>query len=142
MIVFGDPQRTESSRDFLTSLREEAANLAAFAPGIARVTAGTRLLVEAGELTQGLLDAAFALRGEDDWADREKACAALLLAAASLWESTQDEAGATAPFLQALEDLACLPLPDTVTVQVPEGYAFYALYPDLSARAAQQILAQ
>jgi hypothetical protein len=77
MIVYGDGARPEEAGRLLASLRDDCAALDGPLSGAERRAAGTRLLVAAGELAQGLLDDAFAARGEDDWGKREEACARL-----------------------------------------------------------------
>jgi hypothetical protein len=138
MIVYGDGARPEEAGRLLAALRDDCAALEGPPPGVERRSAGTRLLIAAGELAQGLLDDAFAARGGDDWGEREEACARLTLAAARL---TLGTAGVE-EVRDALGALGGLPLPAAVTVKVPEGYAFYALYPEQYALAARQLAAR
>lgn len=76
------------------------------------------------ELAQGLIDAEFEANGVDDLTPLHAAAAADLRALA---------AG------RAPGALAALPLPPRVTVKEPEGYAFYAVYPEAYAQAARSI---
>ncbi len=138
MIVYGDGQRPEGTGRLLASLRQDCAALEGPMPAAEGRAAGTRLLIAAGELAQGLLDDAFAARGSDDWGEREEACARLTLAAARLTLGL----GGVAEVRDALGALSGLPLPPAVTVKVPEGYALYALYPEQYALAARQLAAR
>lgn len=79
-------------------------------------------LVETGRLVQGLLDAEFAELGCDELTPLSRACGEAMLALA-----------AGRPWIDALRGV---PLPSRVTLKVPEGYAFYAVYPELYAQAA------
>src|SRR5207249_3472461 len=103
----------------------------------ARRDLATRLLIEAGESAQGLLDAVCEARGCDDWGEVEEQCARLTLEAGRLALG----AGEPTAFLQTLRRLSRLTLPEAVTVRAPEGYAFYALYPELYALAARRLRA-
>ncbi|WP_374471847.1 hypothetical protein [Phenylobacterium sp.] len=115
MLVYGDQPRRETP----------AAKLAAVRSALA---AGdrTRALIEAGELTQGLADAEFAALGHDEDTPVQQAALALCIAVAS-----------GAPAEPASRALAALVLPGEISVKTPEGYAFYALYPDNYVLAAR-----
>lgn len=76
------------------------------------------------ELAQGLIDAEFQATGFDDLTPLHAAAVADLRRLAS-------GAGAGA--------LAGLRLPPRVTVKEPEGYAFYAVYPEAYAEAARRV---
>jgi hypothetical protein len=140
MIVYGDPQRVESTREALAALRGLARDSlsASSSSPTARDEAAARLLIASGELAQGLLDAAFEARGGDDWGDLEEACAVLSVASART-------PPAIAMLNESLERLERLELPESVWIRVPEGFAFYALDPSLyraSARSFRGSLAR
>jgi hypothetical protein len=84
----------------------------------------TWALVEAGRLVQGLLDAERAGLGFDEETPLATACGRAMHELA-LGRSTG-----------FAETLGRLPLPARVELKVPEGYAFYAVYPQLHADAA------
>ncbi len=53
------------------------------------------------------------------------------------WQGSADRSGPYARrFQQALERIAALPLPEVLHVRVPEGYAYYSLYPETYIEAA------
>jgi hypothetical protein len=89
----------------------------------------TWALVEAGRLVQGLLDEEMSALGEDDCTPLSDACSRLMAALA--------HGGLQVP--SALEKLEQLDLPEAVSLRVPEGYAFYAVYPELYALAAREL---
>jgi hypothetical protein len=98
-----------------------------------------RALIEAGELAQGLADAEFAHLGCDD--DTALQAAALDLATAlarkvlASWDSGfSAEGGGVQRELSALAALAPL---EMVSCKAPEGYAFYAVYPEVFMAAAR-----
>ncbi len=136
MIVYGDGQRREETARLLAELEEGCCALCEPAATASHDLA-TRLLIEAGELAQGLLDAACEARGRDDWCEVEEHCSRLTLEAARLALG----AGEPAAFVRTLSRLSRLTLPEAVTVRVPEGYAFYALYPEQYALAARRLRA-
>lgn len=76
------------------------------------------------ELAQGLLDAEFGRTGADDLTPLHAAAVADLRALAAGRRPSA---------------LAALPLPARVTVREPEGYAFYAVYPEAYAEAARAV---
>lgn len=96
----------------------------------------TDLFVDASALTQGLADADFAAVGEDrprpleaallDWLTR--------LGAVLLRSWDEGQAGGVVEALPALTDL-----PAEVTINLAEGYAFYALRPEAFGLAARKL---
>jgi hypothetical protein len=134
MIVYGDGQRREDTAALLAGLGADCEAVLAAPAGLPRQSAATRLLIAAGELTQGLLDATFADRG-DDWGELEETCSRLTVEAARL------ERGGLGigPVVDALASLRRLPVPEAVTVRIPEGFAFYALYPEQYALATRRL---
>jgi hypothetical protein len=99
------------------------------------------LLVEAGELAQGLCDAVFAVRQRDERTALTQACEELVLAmgraVVASWRSGFRESGP--PVRPALEALARLSLPEEVCCKAPEGHVFYALYPEAYLEAARAV---
>lgn len=85
----------------------------------------TPALVEAGILAQGLIDAEFERLGRDDLTDLHVAAMDFVVAVAS-------EQGAEG----SAESLQAIGLPPRVLCRAPEGYAFYAVYPEAYAAAA------
>jgi hypothetical protein len=138
MLVYGDHRRRECPAEKLGNLARALAEVEAMRPGLPRHAALVGLLVEAGELVQGLLDADFTEWRRDDATPLSEACARTLLAfgraVVSSWTSGFEWLGP--PVLPALQALRALPLPPEVVCKVPEGYVFYALYPEAYLEAA------
>lgn len=152
MIVFGDRRRTLHTVAALTELRRLAASLkkgstavlGCAPPGACSRNAQPRaavlhiphtesdqlardrLLIESGQLAQGLLDAEFEAAGADAWGPLHHALARFTLAAARI------HAGLDA----ALPTLPVERLPGQITVTEPEGYALYGVDPQQYAAAA------
>src|SRR5581483_1299155 len=98
------------------------------------------LLVELGELEQGVLDTLYPSR--DGWGPIDQELRRALLSAAQAFLAARDapDGRAPQPYLQcvqcALAGLQCLPLPPTIRIFPPEGYVHYALDPAGYAQAA------
>jgi len=112
------------------------------APGLRRHSGVVELLLEAGELTQAVLDSELAEAGCDRWTPAARASGALLRAlGAELCASVAarfDRRGDLEATLAAIDRLAGLDLPARAEVREPEGPSFYALYPELHAIAARE----
>lgn len=149
MLVYGDAKRVEDPREKDARIRAGLERLEKTELRIERHAILAELLVEAGELEQGLLDHQLRLHKEErpspvgEAASRlTRAVAEVLLPSfrtfgtlppgASVWFATQ-------PIERALEALLTLELPQEVAVSVPEGYAFYGLYPETYFCAAEEL---
>jgi hypothetical protein len=119
VLVYGDRAREVSPRHALT---EVGAHLAAGRRGEA--------LVAGGMVAQGLADHAFADHGVDDLAPPLVTAMMLALAAAA-------QGASAGPARAAVSALARSDLPDLVRCRTPEGFAFYAVYPEAYAAAAR-----
>ncbi|MBI0535574.1 hypothetical protein D9599_08320 [Roseomonas sp. KE2513] len=134
MLVYGDAPRREDPRRLLDALGVALREVAAAPPGLARHAALVAVLIEAGELAQGLADAGFAERGEDAPGPAEAAAMALLGAiAAAVLESWRSGFVCTGP-LPTAEIAAAMP--DTILCKRAEGFAHYALFPEAYGAAA------
>jgi hypothetical protein len=143
MLVFGNAARREPVARKLARLRAQLAAARAAPAGIARHGLLVDALIEAGELAQGIADARFTAAGRRDarWPD-SAAAMALTMAIARLcarsWQSGfaqgPDDAEAEEEVLLAAS-AAALPSID-IEVKQPEGFAFYALYPEAFLAAA------
>lgn len=138
MLVYGDSALTESPDEKRARLVETVREAAAMAPGVARHGALVGAFIEAGELAQGVADAAFAERGCDARTPAQNAAMALLVEMAGLvrlsWESGFRRIALLSA--QATARLGAAALPNNIGVRRPEGYAFYALYPEAYLEAA------
>lgn len=139
MLVYGDPVRMAAPRAMLARIEAAWREAASSPPGIARHARLATALIEAGELTQALADLAFEARGRvDDLDPADAARMALCLGLAHALKVSWDGAFADLPGPDDRLIAACLTpdLPDTVRVKIPEGYAFYAHYPEAVLAAA------
>ncbi|MFL6194400.1 MAG: hypothetical protein ACJ75H_09535 [Thermoanaerobaculia bacterium] len=149
MLVYGDAKRVEAPREKAARIREGLDQLVAASLKIERHALLADLLVEAGELEQGLLDHLFAVHGEERPSPAGEAASRLSRAVAEvLLPSFRTRGGLPAgeaarfalePIEQALDGLLALELPDEISVSVPEGYAFYGLYPEAYLAAAEEL---
>lgn len=132
MLVYGDAVRHVDPRDLVRRLGGALEGFDARPPGLARHAALVGLFILAGELTQGLADHAFQQAGHDGDPGPHDAAMILLLALAGA-VGTSWRSGFTtcaAPPLSAVKTLAATPLPRAIETRTPEGYAFYAVYPE------------
>lgn len=136
MLVYGDLRRWEDPRAKAAAMRQGLERWRTTPLPIERHALLAELLVEAGELEQGLLDArvepwvAAAAQG------LTRAAAVLLLA--SFHARGELTGGAEAAALEsALDGLTLHAQPESIEVSTPEGYAFYGLYPETCFRAAE-----
>jgi hypothetical protein len=142
VLVYGDRCAVVDAAGALERIRARAERLGRAAPGLRRHTGVVELLLEAGELTQGLLDAEFEQAGRDGWTPVAEASGRLLRAiGAELCASVAARfarGGGLRDTLAALDRLPALDLPRRVRVRQAEGPSFYALYPELYALAARE----
>ncbi|WGT65160.1 hypothetical protein [Variovorax paradoxus] len=147
MLVYGDATRQEPAAQKLARLRSQLSHARASPAGIGRHGLLVDALIEAGELVQGVADARFLAAGRRDVQSPEThAAMALTMAVAGLcahsWETgfsamqPADEEGRAEEMLAAFE--AVLPSIE-LRVKQPEGYAFYALYPEGHFVAAKRL---
>lgn len=140
MLVYGDAVRRERPDDKVAALRGFLAD-AWSVDGIERHGLLVAALIEAGELAQGVADAAFEARGgrdaRDPGADAAMALTSCLAAmVVASWRSgfaaPPDRDGPEAH----LAALRLHPLPGILDIKQPEGFALYAVYPEAYAEAA------
>ncbi|GJD50606.1 hypothetical protein OPKNFCMD_3349 [Methylobacterium crusticola] len=138
MLVYGETTRRCDPRERLAGLAALLREAAARPPGIGRHADLAGALIEAGEIAQGIADAALEARGDDAPSPAQDAATELLMdIARAVWASWRSGfAAGPAAFAPALARLAAAPLPDAVTTRWAEGFAFYALYPESYAIAA------
>src|SRR5215217_2756337 len=139
MLVYGDGTRLEAAPEKLTEVARSIEAAWRGAAGLARHADLVAVFIAAGELAQGVSDAAFAVRKADARSAAGNAAMRLLIALARgiarSWSSGFRELGeAPAPLLEALTAAV---LPEVLEISRPEGYAFYALYPEGYIQAAR-----
>lgn len=140
MWVYGDRERTETTRSSLQELVALGEEIAAAPPGLHRHSLAVDALIRAGSLAQALADVDLAAAGEDC----ETVVQALAMSAAqrcaeavvASWRSGF-AAVVDAP-TEVLRRLGALALPDTLRIKEPEGYAFYAVYPESYVEAVER----
>ncbi|HEX5715902.1 MAG TPA: hypothetical protein VF179_07065 [Thermoanaerobaculia bacterium] len=158
MIVYGDLRRDEDTEAKVERIRSGLAALEGMAPGIERHAEIVELLVEAGELEQGLLDDQLEMLGRERPTPLGQLSADLTrgIAEALLWSfrfagqlpAWEGRKGAAPPLVgvgsaqRALRKLGSARIPGEIGVVVPEGYAFYGVYPEMYLRAAEQLRAE
>jgi hypothetical protein len=136
MLVYGDRARTVAPGSVILDL-ERSLGAARETGGLARLDLCTRALIAAGELAQGVADDAFAASGEDGCSPATEATMALAVAVAGdLLAAAGQPTVPRADMTAALAAVRRLALPADIRCKTPEGYAFYAVYPEDYAVAA------
>ncbi|MBX6331900.1 MAG: hypothetical protein IRY91_08635 [Gemmatimonadaceae bacterium] len=141
MIVYRTVTRLVRPGPWLAAVRAEARCLAGSGGDHDAIR---ELLIEVGALEAGVADALAPdadLHGPLHEALRAATCAAARALRAS-WDgaSAPRRRGVLARVVTALDALAAHALPAVVSVGVPEGYAYYALYPEAYLEAARCLL--
>ena len=98
-----------------------------------------RLLLDAGEITQGLLDLDCKRRGADAESRVRSLLARLGAEIADAFVGSVGGKARIAPSIDSIEEVARARLPASLHITLPEGYLHYALYPELYARAAAKL---
>jgi len=126
VLVYGDHKESADPRERLCALSERLAEIADKSAGIDRHGKLVGALVEAGQLLQGVAD--------EGWPAAELNGFVYQLAAAVVrsWDSRFAEIGAL-PLVPSPQ------LPARVELRLPEGFAFYAVYPEAYADAARRL---
>lgn len=141
MLIYREADRPGQPALLLAQL---AARLQALTGGGACPHAAlVELLIDFGELESAVADAACPAEDEllpvlDDFGQLSVMLGRLF------WRSWRQglDGAALAPLAPALERLGAAALPEAVRLRVPEGYAYYALYPETYLQAAEQLLAE
>lgn len=126
MLVYGDHVETIDPRERLNGVREQLSDVAALPAGLDRHSKLVSALIDAGQLLQGVADSgapADALSGF---------VCALAKAVLRSWDSGYGE-------LESLPGVPSVSLPDEVDIRQPEGFAYYALYPEAYIEAARKL---
>jgi hypothetical protein len=138
MLLYGDHWRQVVPAEQLATLNEVLRSLRR---GRERHDELVRALIEAGELAQGLADGEFARSGKDDHTLLQATALNLVTAFArkvdGSWRSGFAAEGP--PAGGELAALAALRLPGIVQCKIPEGYAYYGVYPEAFMLAAREL---
>lgn len=137
MLVYGDAERLEKISDIATDLERRLDAYCQLPPGLQRHGLLIDVLIGAGELTQGIADAAFHAAGQVDGASRDDACTHLLLMLADTavrsWRSGFANGDLPGYWRSVFDRIGG---EGAVGIRNPEGYAYYALYPESYVEAA------
>jgi hypothetical protein len=139
MLVYADRSRSVAPASLILDVerRHRAAGAAA---GVERLDLLTHALIAAGELAQGVADAELDAEGEDGCSPAAEAAMALAAAVAGdLLAAAGEPPAAPADVASALGLVRRLPLPPRIRCKTPEGYAFYAIYPEGYAAAVASL---
>lgn len=146
MLVYGDSVRRTTAAAVAADIARATVRAWREPAGLDRHAALVGALIEAGALAQGLADRAFHAAGghdADEGGDDAATSAAMALATALAercarsWDSRFAECG-EAPWVELTACLATAPeLP--IRLRQPEGYAFYAVYPEAYLAAARRV---
>jgi hypothetical protein len=138
MIVYGDVARPEPACAVSASILQALHEVCRMPPGIDRHAAFVSAFIRAGELAQGIADAAFERSGLDARSPVQDAGSALLLDMAAAvdrsWRSGFAAAFDVRPLVRRLESLHA---DGWIKTRAGEGYAHYALYPESYLEAAR-----
>lgn len=126
MLVYGDHHERADPDERLRELGALLSTVAAMPPGVARHGKLVGVLVEAGQLLQGVAD--------EGWASAELNEFVYRLAAVVVrsWDSRFAHRGEIPPVPEVA-------LPPSVDLRLPEGFAFYAVYPEAYIDAARSL---
>ncbi|MFN3324748.1 MAG: hypothetical protein ACK5AZ_14720 [Bryobacteraceae bacterium] len=133
MIIYRPQSRVEALRPFLAELCDRAA-------AVADLDAAASLLIDCGDLESALTDTICPREDDDSPLARLLGAATLLAARAFVLmaRGTPRRSPRDLRSLQlTLDRLQRHDLPADVRIPVPEGYAYYALYPETYAESAR-----
>ena len=141
MLVYREQQHREPAACLWRTVRDRLTNLAPAHAGTHDRTVA--LLIDMGVLEAALTDA---LHPETD--DLDSVTRALRAASVAtghlLWHSWRGDADAMRPWIEraraALDVAQGSATPEEITCRVPEGYAYYGLYPETYFAAAARLL--
>ncbi|WP_245314535.1 hypothetical protein [Sinorhizobium alkalisoli] len=138
MLVYGDSKRSECADALCEAIAERLAKVEHQPPGIARHTGLVGVLLNAGELAQGLSDLEFKSIGADEVSPVRKAAGGLLIQIADLVVQSwlHDFAWDPADPVRMSALLRELRKPEALSIREGEGFAFYGLYPESYIEAA------
>jgi hypothetical protein len=141
MLVYGDLARRVSTAAVIESIASTLRRVSALPPGIERHAALVSAFIGLGELAQGIADSEFDARGVDARSPAQDGAMAALMRVADAvrrsWDSELVDSAELPPSL--LDALSNADLPEGISVKRPEGYAFYALYPESYLQAASAL---
>lgn len=126
MLVYGDHKQVADPRERLDRVAEQLARVGAMPPGIDRHARLVGALIEAGQLLQGVADAEAPTEPLDNFVH------SLAQAVVRSHDSEFAEVG-------EMPRVPTLDLPHWIELRLPEGFAFYAVYPEAYIAAARRL---
>ena len=135
MLVYGDQEEPAAVSAKLRAIREDLARVWEMAPGLERHSALVSTLIEGGRLQQGIADACF--DGLDRRSRAGQALGGFVHRLAKAVVLSWDSEGADVGALPEVPDLAGPPV--EAMLRLPEGFAFYAVYPEAFIDAARAL---
>lgn len=126
MLVYGDHKEVADPRERLAEVDAQLAALRAMPAGVDRHAKLVGALIEAGQLLQGVEDAGAPAEMLDQFVH------GLAAAVVRSWDSRFHEIGEL-PSAPAME------LPRFVELRLPEGFAFYGVYPEAYIESARRL---
>ncbi|MEA2725136.1 MAG: hypothetical protein QOH59_2907, partial [Gemmatimonadales bacterium] len=139
MIVYRDHRVPGRPLSLLAALRSSLIQIDTGGPGVHEAVRQT--LIDMGRLESALDDVLFAAADGIDVIARMLRQASVALGHA-LWHTWQDHSSGAERWLELADaTLGCLAhqqLPSTLEVSVPEGYAYYAVYPEMYLESARR----
>jgi hypothetical protein len=137
MLVYGDHHERAASATFARGIKRDLDAVERMECGLARHARLVGALVNGGRLLQGIADAVFAEADRDRQTRATQTIGAFLTdlarAACRSWDSGFRDVGEL-PRLAPHQDW-----PAEVELREPEGFAFYAVYPEAYAEAARRL---
>ena len=139
MIVFRDQRAAVDPAQLLSGVVIDARRLASHASPDHEET--VQLLISAGTLEAALIDTIFpSVDGISPMARRLREAGCAL--GRAVWHTWEDHPADARPWLEqsaaTLAHLQLQQLPPSVHVSVPEGYAYYSVYPEMYLEAARR----
>ncbi len=140
MLVYGDIEASEQPGELRRRIRQNLRGVEGAPAGRGRHERLVTAFIELSALLQGLADRAFEQRGVDDVSLVQQAGAALLQELAQVVRRSWDDDFAGVLLLPQnwRARLGHLDCPGRLRVKRPEGYTFYALYPEAYIEAAER----
>ena len=136
MLVYADRSETVEPSGFLAGMRERARALRALPAGLERHSALVQLLIDAGKLLQGVADDVLRSEGQDRCTPATDAMMSYTLKLAAVVKTSAERRFHCPADVPEAPQLPTLPR--ELKLREPEGFAFYAVYPEAFAEAARR----
>lgn len=126
MLIYGDQRETAGAGERLECIVRTLGRVRASKPGLERHSQLVAALISAGQLLQGVEDEGWPASELNRFVHRLAGCVV------RSWDSRFDAIG-------ELPAAPAAALPGRVEIRVPEGFAFYAVYPEGYIEAARKL---